>query len=153
MFLLLIKFSNFSYKRWIYTLLHVINIESSQEKKTNASSLFNLLRSHKKVKHLVGQWIIKIMEIWLKVNHFVQILDEKEEQTQCITKNETIVLCTMRNWVFQNRVSIIQFLVSIVVSMPACHAGDQGSIPWRGGLIFALFHFIFGNTTTFCGHV
>ena len=23
-------------------------------------------------------------------------------------------------------------LVSIVVSIPACHAGDQGSIPWRG---------------------
>ena len=24
-------------------------------------------------------------------------------------------------------------LVSIVVSIPACHAGERGSIPWRGG--------------------
>ena len=27
-------------------------------------------------------------------------------------------------------------LVSIVVSIPACHAGDRGSIPRRGGAIF-----------------
>ena len=27
----------------------------------------------------------------------------------------------------------MQFLVSIVVSIPACHAGDRGSIPRRGG--------------------
>ena len=26
-------------------------------------------------------------------------------------------------------------LVSIVVSIPACHAGDPGSIPGRGGLL------------------
>ena len=26
-----------------------------------------------------------------------------------------------------------EFLVSIVVSIPACHAGDRGSIPRRGG--------------------
>ena len=26
----------------------------------------------------------------------------------------------------------IQFLGSIVVSIPACHAGDRGSIPRRG---------------------
>ena len=30
------------------------------------------------------------------------------------------------------------FLVSIVVSIPACHAGDRGSIPRRGGLAFFL---------------
>ena len=30
-------------------------------------------------------------------------------------------------------------LVSIVVSIPACHAGDQGSIPWRGGTLFLSF--------------
>ena len=29
-----------------------------------------------------------------------------------------------------------QILVSIVVSIPACHAGDRGSIPRRGGFIF-----------------
>ena len=28
---------------------------------------------------------------------------------------------------------LVQFLVSIVVSIPACHAGDRGSIPRRGG--------------------
>ena len=33
-------------------------------------------------------------------------------------------------------------LVSIVVSIPACHAGDQGSIPWRGGFFFQLLHTI-----------
>ena len=27
-------------------------------------------------------------------------------------------------------------LVSIVVSTPACHAGDRGSIPRRGGVLF-----------------
>ena len=25
-----------------------------------------------------------------------------------------------------------------MVSIPACHAGDQGSIPWHGGLTFLL---------------
>ena len=28
---------------------------------------------------------------------------------------------------------------SIVVSIPACHAGDRGSIPRRGGNIFVRF--------------
>ena len=30
------------------------------------------------------------------------------------------------------------FPVSIVVSIPACHAGDRGSIPRRGGTFFSL---------------
>ena len=30
--------------------------------------------------------------------------------------------------------TIISVLVSIVVSIPACHAGDPGSIPGRGDL-------------------
>ena len=30
----------------------------------------------------------------------------------------------------------MQFLDSIVVSIPACHAGDPGSIPGRGALFF-----------------
>ena len=34
-------------------------------------------------------------------------------------------------------------LVSIVVSIPACHAGDRGSIPRRGALFF-LHLFLFG---------
>ena len=34
-----------------------------------------------------------------------------------------------------------QVLGSIVVSIPACHAGDRGSIPRRGG------HFFFKSTT------
>ena len=29
-----------------------------------------------------------------------------------------------------------QLLGSIVVSIPACHAGDRGSIPRRGGVLF-----------------
>ena len=33
-----------------------------------------------------------------------------------------------------------QILVSIVVSIPACHAGDRGSIPRRGGTTFAPIH-------------
>ena len=32
-----------------------------------------------------------------------------------------------------------QILVSIVVSIPACHAGDRGSIPRRGGHFFLAF--------------
>ena len=32
---------------------------------------------------------------------------------------------------------IQQILVSIVVSIPACHAGDRGSIPRRGGIFDA----------------
>ena len=30
----------------------------------------------------------------------------------------------------------VDILGSIVVSIPACHAGDQGSIPCRGGMTF-----------------
>lgn len=34
-----------------------------------------------------------------------------------------------------------QFLDSIVVSISACHAEDRGSIPRRGGAIFAITTF------------
>ena len=34
-----------------------------------------------------------------------------------------------------SRTPTIRVLGSIVVSIPACHAGDRGSIPRRGGLI------------------
>jgi hypothetical protein len=34
-------------------------------------------------------------------------------------------------------------LDSIVVSIPACHAGDRGSIPRRGGKIFVLILLFF----------
>ena len=34
-----------------------------------------------------------------------------------------------------------RFLVSIVVSIPACHAGDRGSIPRLGGLFLPLRFF------------
>ena len=33
-------------------------------------------------------------------------------------------------------VALTEVLGSIVVSIPACHAGDRGSIPRRGGNIF-----------------
>ena len=32
----------------------------------------------------------------------------------------------------------VDILGSIVVSIPACHAGDRGSIPRRGGYVFRL---------------
>lgn len=34
--------------------------------------------------------------------------------------------------------TVIQVLGSIVVSIPACHAGDRGSIPRRGGVFTIL---------------
>ena len=36
-------------------------------------------------------------------------------------------------------------LGSIVVSIPACHAGDRGSIPRRGGYIFRTFPILILN--------
>ncbi len=37
-----------------------------------------------------------------------------------------------------HREMIVQLILdSIVVSIPACHAGDRGSIPRRGGALFA----------------
>ena len=38
---------------------------------------------------------------------------------------------------------VVQLLVSIVVSIPACHAGDRGSIPRRGGIKEFFFFFFF----------
>ena len=39
---------------------------------------------------------------------------------------------------------MLYLLDSIVVSIPACHAGDRGSIPRRGALIFVMaFRFFF----------
>ena len=34
-----------------------------------------------------------------------------------------------------------KILVSIVVSIPACHAGDPGSIPGRGAFCLFPYHF------------
>ena len=39
--------------------------------------------------------------------------------------------------------TLVMFLVSIVVSIPACHAGDRGSIPRRGEL------FCYGHNGTY----
>ena len=36
----------------------------------------------------------------------------------------------------KNRRKMYEILVSIVVSTPACHAGDRGSIPRRGEILF-----------------
>ena len=45
------------------------------------------------------------------------------------------------------RGSIVVSIGSIVVSIPACHAGDRGSIPRRGESLFAkipvLSHYLF----------
>ena len=35
-----------------------------------------------------------------------------------------------------NQTCTVTIRGSIVVSIPACHAGDRGSIPRRGGLLF-----------------
>ena len=35
-----------------------------------------------------------------------------------------------------NKIYLSSILDSIVVSIPACHAGDRGSIPRRGGMVF-----------------
>ena len=47
-------------------------------------------------------------------------------------------LCT---WNKLNKITSIssRILGSIVVSIPACHAGDRGSIPRRGGTCFLFF--------------
>ena len=47
-----------------------------------------------------------------------------------------------------NKIYLSSILDSIVVSIPACHAGDQGSIPCRGAVLLAnkapvVFLFIF----------
>ena len=39
--------------------------------------------------------------------------------------------------------SVVNILGSIVVSIPACHAGDRGSIPRRGEWLPSFFFFIF----------
>ncbi len=41
----------------------------------------------------------------------------------------------------------LSVLDSVVVSIPACHAGDRGSIPRRGAL-FIIILFIFPNRNT-----
>ena len=41
-------------------------------------------------------------------------------------------------------------LGSIVVSIPACHAGDRGSIPRRGGTIFSHFLNFVQLRATYC---
>ena len=44
---------------------------------------------------------------------------------------------------------VVQFLVSIVVSIPACHAGDRGSIPRRGGTKESFFFPLQGSCKHF----
>ena len=40
--------------------------------------------------------------------------------------------------IIMNSTTVVDILGSIVVSIPACHAGDRGSIPRRGGYVFTL---------------
>ena len=53
------------------------------------------------------------------------------------------IYCTNDQYVCFNYAIFTRFnteiLGSIVVSIPACHAGDRGSIPRRGGLFFPIF--------------
>ena len=58
----------------------------------------------------------------------------------------TMVMCTwqviwpmwdgLKNWTVAMRRTLAVILDSIVVSIPACHAGDRGSIPRRGDNTF-----------------
>lgn len=64
-------------------------------------------------------------------------------------KNEVIVqetiIISQRILGYQNRYeyndTFDHILGSIVVSIPACHAGDRGSIPRRGGFLFVFFFY------------
>ena len=42
-------------------------------------------------------------------------------------------------FLYQYSSPVCQFRHSIVASIPACHAGDQGSIPCVGGILFSRF--------------
>ena len=51
---------------------------------------------------------------------------------------------------FQDYYTVNKFLGSIVVSIPACHAGDRGSIPRRGGcFVYYRFFGLIYNTYIF----
>ena len=51
-----------------------------------------------------------------------------------------IMILTQKDQVMHRLTRLHVFLDSIVVSIPACHAGDRGSIPRRGvRLVFVLF--------------
>ena len=54
--------------------------------------------------------------------------DDNDVHDWAITSMTMLKVCTL-----SFHMKIQQILVSIVVSIPACHAGDQGSIPCRGG--------------------
>ena len=52
---------------------------------------------------------------------------------------------------FQGYNTVNKLLGSIVVSIPACHAGDRGSIPRRGGcFVYYRFFGLIYNTHIFC---
>ena len=53
-------------------------------------------------------------------------------QTSCVCGD--IRRLTQKYQVMHSLTSLHVFLDSIVVSIPACHAGDRGSIPRRGGI-------------------
>ena len=59
--------------------------------------------------------------------------------------------------VFQGYSTVNKILGSIVVSIPACHAGDRGSIPRRGGCFvyyrfFGLIYKFFDQSFDFKQH-
>ena len=66
--------------------------------------------------------------------HLIQILVDK---VQSIVEYGGLNLFIVYNKI--NSQTFHLFLGSIVVSIPACHAGDRGSIPRRGGHFFSSF--------------
>ena len=65
------------------------------------------------------------------IKHLIQILADK---VQSIVGYGGLNLFTGYNKI--NSAGSHLFLGSIVVSIPACHAGDRGSIPRRGEFFF-----------------
>ena len=52
--------------------------------------------------------------------------------TSCHDNENKVYLYNGKKYIY------LSVLVSIVVSIPACHAGDRGSIPRRGAFFFLL---------------
>jgi hypothetical protein len=86
-------------------------------------------------------WLCGVCSVWRAFCVYLRVL-------ACICVYLRVLACTCafsRSWCMRVCVddvwSIVwgrcpQFLVSIVVSIPACHAGDPGSIPGRGASLF-----------------
>ena len=93
------------------------------------------------------QFCIKRIRNWKRFFgwHFVYLWKYFNRINKSDKSKTTIVFISVRNIPDSNymeRALFLSILDSIVVSIPACHAGDRGSIPRRGGFFF---FFTFSN--------